>query len=186
MQRKMGFTHDNKNNITEEWYTPPWVFYRLMLEFDLDPCAPSLPAADWIPAKERYTLADNGLLKPWHGLVWLNPPYGNKTRQWLERMHNHREGIALLFSRTDTRWFHDFVIKADAILFYKGRISFIDGQGRTGNGGAGAGSMFVAWGVKSTSALARFRDSGFLMDLQNEPIPTYENLYLFENATSLT
>lgn len=155
-----GFTHDNKDNASVDWYTPSWVFERLGIEFDLDPCQPEIPIP-WIPAKKTYSLRDNGLIQPWSGRVWLNPPYGKHTPAWLERMHNHRDGIALVFARTDCAWFHESVAKADAILFLRGRIKFVDGLGVTGGGGAGSGSMLVAWGAENVGALRAMRDLGY-------------------------
>ena len=32
----------------------------------------------------------------------MNPPYGKFTAKWLEKFINHRNGIALVFARTDT------------------------------------------------------------------------------------
>ncbi|MHB0965324.1 MAG: DNA N-6-adenine-methyltransferase [Bellilinea sp.] len=157
-----GFTHDSKDNASVDWYTPPWVFQRLGLEFDLDPCQPPDGIA-WIPAKQRYSLHDDGLIQPWNGRVWLNPPYGKHTPAWLERMHRHRNGVALVFARTDCAWFHDFIVKADAILFLRGRIKFVDGLGITGGSGAGSGSMLVAWGRENVNALTAMCDLGYLV-----------------------
>jgi hypothetical protein len=142
---KPGFTHDSVDNKSVDWYTPAWVFQLLGLEFDLDPCQPEI-AIPWIPAKQHYSIKDDGLTQPWDGLVWLNPPYGNNTAEWLKKMHRHRNGIALVFARTDNAWFHEFIINADAILFMKGRISFVDGLGVAAGSGSGAGSLFAAWG----------------------------------------
>ena len=157
-----GFTHDNKDNASVDWYTPPWVFQRLGLDFDLDPCQPP-DGIEWIPAKRRYSVHDDGLTSPWAGRVWLNPPYGKHTPAWLERMHNHRNGVALVFARTDCAWFHESVAKADAILFLRGRVKFVDGLGVTGGGGAGSGSMLVAWGRENVDALVAMRDLGHLV-----------------------
>ena len=157
-----GFTHDNKDNASVDWYTPQWIFDRLGVEFDLDPCQPP-DGIDWIPAKRRHSIHDDGLTQAWQGRVWLNPPYGKHTQAWLERMHNHRNGIALVFARTDCKWFHEFVAKADAILFMRGRVKFVDGLGITGGGGAGSGSMLVAWGRENVSAIAAMRDIGHLV-----------------------
>jgi phage N-6-adenine-methyltransferase len=157
-----GFTHDNKNNASVDWYTPSWIFQRLGLNFDLDPCQPP-EGIKWIPAKKYYSLQDNGLLQPWSGRVWLNPPYGKHTTAWLQRMHKHRNGIALVFARTDCAWFHEFVAKADAILFLRGRIKFVDGLGKTGGSGAGSGSMLVAWGEENVRALKVMQDIGHLV-----------------------
>ena len=157
--RAAGFTHDNKNNTTVDWYTPKWVFDALGLIFDLDPCQPP-GGVQWIPAKKYYTEADDGLAQPWSGLVWLNPPYGKHTSAWLAKMHQHRRGVALVFARTDCAWFHDVVIAADAILLLRGRIKFVDGLGATGGGGAGSGSMLVAWGEEAVEALERMASFG--------------------------
>ena len=157
-----GFSHEVRNSPNVDWYTPPWVFQRLGLDFDLDPCQPP-DGIDWIPAKRRYSICDDGLTAAWDGRVWLSPPYGKHTSAWLKRMHNHRNGIALVFARTDCAWFHDSVAKADAILFLRGRVKFVDGLGVTGGSGAGSGSMLVAWGQDNVKALDAMRDLGHLV-----------------------
>lgn len=159
---KTGFTHDNANNKSVDWYTPKWIFDRLGIEFDLDPCAPD-GGVPWIPTKNHYSLKDDGLNSHWNGNVWLNPPYGKNTSAWLEKMHNHRNGVSLVFSRTDCKWFHDYVAKADAILFLKGRVKFVDGLGVTGGSGAGCGSMLIAWGKENVKALENMTDIGHLV-----------------------
>jgi len=91
-----GFTHEkNSKSNSEEWYTPKWLFQELNLHFDLDPAAPKggLP---WIPALKFYSKEDDGLSQPWQGNVWLNPPYGNETGKWLQRMHEHRQGCSCI------------------------------------------------------------------------------------------
>jgi hypothetical protein len=164
MAKAVGFTHDNKDNATVDWYTPAWVFEELGLQFDLDPAAPR-GGVPWIPAASHYALPEDGLSLPWLGRVWLNPPYGRETQSWLEKMAGHRNGVALVFARTDCRWFHGPVCGADAILFLKGRIKFVDGLGVTGGAGAGAGSMLVAWGEDNANALLGMRDRGLFVDV---------------------
>lgn len=170
--KAQGFTHDNKKNKTVDWYTPKWIFDALDLTFDLDPCQPK-DKIPWVPANEHYWEEIDGLAQPWYGMVWLNPPYGDLTPNWLAKMHEHRQGIALVFARTDTKWYHDYCCKADAILFLKGRISFVDGLGVTAKGGAGAGSMLVAWGNKSVEALRRMSKKGHLVEM---PVPFDDEL----------
>lgn len=159
---KPGFSHESQSNVSVDWYTPPWIFERLGLQFDLDPCQPETPIS-WIPAARTYSLKDDGLTSPWDGLVWLNPPYGKHTPAWLEKMHKHRNGVALVFARTDCRWFHEYCARADAILFLSGRVRFVDGLGATGGGGAGSGSMLIAWGPQAVAALRNMRDVGYLV-----------------------
>lgn len=160
---KKGFSHESKNNVSVDWYTPPWIFQRLGLNFDLDPCHPK-ERIHWIPTKDIYTLDDDGLQSKWFGNVWLNPPYGKQTSEWLAKMHEHRNGVALVFARTDCKWFHDYIAKSDAILFLKGRVKFVDGLGATGGSGAGSGSMLAAWGEPNVSAIRAMSDVGFFVD----------------------
>lgn len=161
---KTGFSHESQKNESVDWYTPPWVFEKLGVAFDLDPCQPE-KRIPWIPALRRYTLVDDGLKSTWRGSVWLNPPYGKETPLWLAKMHEHRNGIALVFARTDCGWFHDYVTKADAILFLKGRIKFVDGLGMTGGSGPGSGSLLVAWGGSNVTALEGMKSEGLLVKL---------------------
>jgi hypothetical protein len=157
-----GFSHESPVNKSVEWYTPKYIFDMLGIEFDLDPCHPET-RIPWIPAKQTFSLKDDGLAQPWHGNVWLNPPYGKHTPDWLAKMHRHRHGIALVFARTDCKWFHDYVAKADAILFLKGRIKFVDGLGVTAGGGPGSGSMLIAWGQDNVQVLESCSNQGFLV-----------------------
>lgn len=161
--KKTAFTHDDKDNKTVDWYTPSWLFEKMQVSFDLDPCVP-VGGVPWIPAFNHYSLDDDGLAKPWFGHVWLNPPYGRETPKWLSKMNSHKNGIALLFARTDCSWFHSYCANADAINFVKGRISFVDAFGVTGGGGAGAGSMLIAWGKEATDAICKV--DGLCLDIR--------------------
>lgn len=158
-----GFTHERGFvGETNEWYTPPWLFEQLGLEFDLDPCAPP-GGIPWIPAKTFWSRKDNSLSRPWHGRVWLNPPYGPFTKPFLRKMNEHRNGIALVFARTDTQWFHNEAVQADAMLFIAGRISFIRSNG-SGSTTAGAPSMLLAWNEDCVEAIQRIQ--GFFVRLK--------------------
>lgn len=146
-----GFAHESADAETVEWYTPPWVFMALGIEFDFDPCHPA-KRLEWVPAKKVYTKEDDGLAQPWEGNGWLNPPYGDEIVAWLAKMHEHRNGVALVFARTDTDWFHDFAAQADGILFLRRRVRFVMPNGLQG-GSPGCGSMLIAWGKHNRDAL---------------------------------
>jgi hypothetical protein len=106
----------------EEWLTPKPIIDALG-PFDLDPCASVV--RPWEIATTHYTIEDNGLLKPWNGFVWCNPPYGQETKKWFRRMLQHGNGIALTFARVETKMFFESVWGgATAVLFLQGRISF--------------------------------------------------------------
>jgi hypothetical protein len=78
-----------------------------------------------------------------------------ETPIWMRRfVAPGGEGVMLVFSRTDTTWFHDLAIRCDAILFMRGRLRFLRGDGFVG-GGSGAGSMLLARGRPCVDALRR-------------------------------
>lgn len=163
MSSAAGFSHESHNALTVEWYTPSSIFKQIGLHFDIDVCAPpgGLP---WVPATRSFCKADDGLAQHWIGRVWCNPPYGKETAVWLKRMSEHRHGVSLVFARTDYAWFHDYAVTADAILFLRGRVRFVDGTNVSKGGGAGAGSMLLAWGDDCVAALVAMaaRGEGYL------------------------
>lgn len=138
---------------SDEWYTPPGIFDALGLRFDLDPCAPKGGVA-WIPADGHYSIEHDGLSQPWHGRVWLNPPYGAATAAWVQRLARHGDGIALVFARTDTAWAQAAIADAAAVCFVTGRLSFIAGaKGDQRGHNAAAASMLLAYGETCAEAL---------------------------------
>lgn len=155
-----GFTHESTLNESKEWYTPKWIFDLLKLQFDLDPCAPPNGPL-WVPATSYYALPEHdGLRDPWEGRVFMNPPYGADTPLWMEKFTRHPDGIALVFARTDTNWFHDYATLCEGRLFLRGRIRFYKPDGTMG-GSPGSGSMLLAQGSECAAALKTMAYGGF-------------------------
>ncbi|MFV0266869.1 MAG: DNA N-6-adenine-methyltransferase [Draconibacterium sp.] len=137
----------------DEWYTPAEII-RSLGEFDLDP-ATSLEAYRLNQsAKHFYTLEEDGLKHPWNGRVWLNPPYSNPlAKRFLEKMAEHNNGIALVFSKIEAKWFHDVVlVHATAVKFLYERTRFFRPDGTKGMQPRN-GSMLVAYGIENAVIL---------------------------------
>lgn len=151
-----GWAHPHAPNggASVDWWTPPHVFDALGLTFDLDVCAPQ-GGVPWIPAAEHIALPRDGLTEPWSGRVWCNPPYGAGVGRWLGRLRDHGHGVALVFSRTDVRWWHAVVPDASAVCFVEGRITFLPGDGSTPPGNSGGPSALIAFGADCAEAVAR-------------------------------
>lgn len=107
--------HSSKSN---EWFTPIDKLEKVIEvlgQIDLDPA--SCPEAQVrVQAKRYFTRQENGLLRPWHGKVFLNPPYGkteNRSNQgiWLQKLideynkGNVTEAILLTNAQTSEKWF---------------------------------------------------------------------------------
>ena len=87
----------------EEWYTPEWIFDKLNTTFDIDVCAP-VGGIPWIPAKNHYSIKDDGLSQKWIGKVWCNPPF-SQAGKWMEKFIAHGHGVALC-PVSKSKWFY--------------------------------------------------------------------------------
>lgn len=111
-----------------DWGTPLDFFMMLSVmygPFTLDPCA--LPAN--AKCKKFYTPEDDGLAQSWAGeRVFMNPPYGREIGKWVKKAYEEAQAgavvVALLPARTDTAWWHRWVMRAHVIRLVRGRLRF--------------------------------------------------------------
>lgn len=125
--------HVTFNSGNNEWYTPEKYIEmaRAVLgEIELDP-ASSETANKTVKADCFYTEQDDGLSRPWHGKVWMNPPYGTDLiGKFTEKFADEymagsiTEGIVLVNNATETAWFSYLVEAAAAVVFPHGRIKY--------------------------------------------------------------
>jgi len=112
------------------WETPQNLFDKLNEEFHftLDVCA--LPKT--AKCESYFTPQIDGLKQEWSGVCWMNPPYGKEIGIWLEKAYlESLKGVTivcLIPSRTDTKYWHNYCMKADEIRFIKGRLKFGDSK----------------------------------------------------------
>ena len=142
----------------QDWGTPPKVFeyFNSLYSFGLDAAA-----------REDNSLCDrhigpetDALSVPWDAQsVWLNPPYGRGIGKWIEKAYYEaRSGKTvgvLVFARTDTKWWHDYVMKAQVVYLLKGRLKFVDSEGKS-ESPATAPSCFVVFGRYTPTDGPRF------------------------------
>lgn len=194
MAKKRGIAgiHSAKAGTTT-WLTPPDL-PNILGPFDLDPCAAPDPKP-WPTAQEHYTWPrQDGLLLPWHGRVWLNPPYGKELAVWLRKLAQHGRGTSLIFARTDTDAFMSYVFReADAVMFVHGRLHFHYPDGTRAKQNSGGPSVLVAYGAEDAEKLLEAELSGAIpgkvlpvnprvmihMALHvNPPVPTWRELVI--------
>ena len=122
MNKKALFTSNS-----DEWETPLELYMRLneRFKFTLDPCS----TKENHLCDKYYTKEENGLCKSWEGeTVFVNPPY-SKIKLWVEKCYKEYETngttvVMLIPSRTDTRYFHEYIYHKAEIEFIKGRLHF--------------------------------------------------------------
>ena len=110
-----------------EWYTPPWLFEALGVDFTIDVCSPEGGVA-WIPAARYYTQDDDGLTQPWHGTVWCNPPYSDAD-PWAEKIIDHGDGLLLTHIPMNAEWAADVWQTCAGIRLFQG-IEFVRPDGK--------------------------------------------------------
>lgn len=100
-----------------------------------------------------------GLCQPYR--VWLNPPYGKETDVWLEKLADHKHGLALIFARTETAtWFEQVWPKAHSIFFFEGRLWFHKPDGTRGKSNAGGPSALISYSYFDTCQLELAWENG--------------------------
>jgi len=107
---------------TSEWETPQEFFDELDREFHfkLDVCATDSNAK----LNSYFTDEMDGLNQPWSSCNWMNPPYGREIGKWVKKASENPVTVCLLPARTDTKWFHDYILGKAEIRFIKGRLKF--------------------------------------------------------------
>lgn len=111
-----------------DWATPQKLFTlwdSIYGPFVLDVCA----TKENTKCKMYFTPETDGLNHVWWGNCWMNPPYGREISKWMKKAFeevkekNANKVVCLVPARTDTYWWHDYVMPFK-VIFLQGRIKF--------------------------------------------------------------
>jgi len=120
-----------------EHYTPQYILDAVIAclgAIDLDPASNSREIPN-VPAARHYTAQDNGLVQPWEGRVFLNPPFGPGVEQWFSKLYQERsagrtkEAIVLWKSATETAAWKTLTAISCRVCFPSARIRFVGPKG---------------------------------------------------------
>ena len=124
-----------------EWYSPREYVEAaraVMGGIDLDP-ASTATANEIVKATTFYDVALDGLQQPWHGKIWMNPPYTNALMTafidrllhfYYERNRQVSEAVVLTNNATDTGWFHTAAAGCQGLCLPRGRAHYWRGDTR--------------------------------------------------------
>jgi hypothetical protein len=154
-------SHQQSIGASQVWITPRWIIDALG-PFDLDPAAAD--PRPWCCASVNCTKAQDGLKTPWHGRVYLNPPFHRyEVGTWIRRLAEHGHGTALLHCRTEAEWFEPVWETASAILFLADRLYFHYPDGRRAEANSGAPACLIAFGNYDAERLQQSGIAGYLV-----------------------
>lgn len=93
--------------------------------------------------------------------MFCNPPYGRQIGEWVQKGYEESQKpgtlvVMLIPSRTDTSYFHDYILhgKADEIRFLRGRLKFTDEDGNSKDS-APFPSAVIIWRSKDMAQCLR-------------------------------
>lgn len=138
-EKAVVHNHRAQGTGDNEWYTPKEyieVARAFLGEIDLDPASSEF-AQKTVQAGKFYTINDDGLNQRWIGRVYCNPPYSQPhIKHFSFKLVSDfingdiTEAIMLTHNYTDTEWFHHLAGACTAICFTRGRIAFLDPNGK--------------------------------------------------------
>lgn len=147
-----------KLNTSDDFLTPPELV-SAMGEFDLDPCASKRQERQL--AKRCYRFPeDNGLLLPWDGDVFCNPPF-SELQAWVSRFILHGSGVMLVPARVEVSWFWKLWLNCNAIFLTKGPVKYICPEGKSPP--RFFGGAFCAMGERNAQRLPNIPLRGVLI-----------------------
>ena len=115
----------------QSWETPKELFLNACQEYNIFPKLDVCATKENTKCPEYFNLRQDGLSKNWSKTFFCNPPYGDDAawiqKCYLEHMKNGVSGMALIFAKVDTRWWHLYVEGKAEVHNHKGRISFLKG-----------------------------------------------------------
>lgn len=151
------------SSVRMDWETPDCVLERVrsVAPITLDPCTtdenPTDAITSFSPGSHVPSLDARWRNYVAHGLVYVNPPYGRALPIWMAKCREQAalgtQIIALVPSRTDTRWWGECYDDCAAVALWRGRLTF-----RGAPSPAPFPSCLFYWGERSWAFGRAFRD----------------------------
>ena len=99
-----------------------------------------------------YTKEDDAFSKSWTENGFINPPYSMMKKvmkkAYEEHLKHNIELMILVYSKTDTSWWHDFVKNKAEVHFIKSRMKFLCRHGFSKNLSAPYPSCWIIYRSK--------------------------------------
>jgi hypothetical protein len=151
------YWNERTNTGNNEWYTPAEYVAcvrKVLGEIDCDPASTPL-ANEVVQARTFYTKEQNGLIRPWNGRVFLNPPYSKTLiTRFANKFHYEvlsgsiTEAIVLVHNSTDCQWWQTFAFYASAMCLTGHRIEYYAPDGADPNPQRGNTFFYLGENVK--------------------------------------
>ena len=138
-----SIVHRNPN-----WETPQELFDEACRKYKV---RPSLDVCATRRNKKcALFFSKDSLSKQWNRSFYMNPPYGKGIiDKWIkyayeQHVKHNVTAMALIFAKTETKWWHKYIQDVAEVYFIKGRVHF-QLNGKDVQNSAPYGSAWVIW-----------------------------------------
>lgn len=113
----------------DEWETPGDLYTKLCEKYNVRPLIDVCATRDNRKCVDYFDKQQDGLAQHWVKTFFMNPPY-SELKLWLQKAYEEHKkynitGMALIFSKTDTKAWHEYVEGKAEVHFIKGRVKFM-------------------------------------------------------------
>lgn len=147
-----GVIRISESDDAQKWATPRPLFEYIKTVHNVNPILDVCANEQNHKCDQFYTEEINGLKQSWTQDAWCNPPYRDVgvwiQKCYLEHEKNNITVTALVFSKTDTIWWRDYVQDKAEVIHLKGRVHFLGPDGLPSKDPAPHGSCVIIWRKK--------------------------------------
>ena len=110
--------------VNPNWETPQSLFDEACTKYNVHPTLDVCASRQNKKCANFFSKRDNSLSKKYTESFFMNPPYGRNMDVWIEHAYkqhieNNVTGMALVFAKTETIWWHSFVEGKSEVHFIK-------------------------------------------------------------------
>ena len=133
------------------WETPAKDYNKICGMFNIRPKIDVCADVNNRKCLKYFTEKDDALSEncEWDKSFYMNPPY-SKVKHFIKKAYEQHkkhnvDALCLTYSKTDTKWFHEFVWQKAELYFQKSRIKFILPNGNVSKYPAPYPSMWIIY-----------------------------------------
>ena len=143
--------HLSQIKVDDEYETPNYLLRKAMIEFDILPFLDVCATSENTKFRDYFTQEINALNQEWDENFFMNPPYSKinefMKKAYLQHFKHNVDALILIYAKTDTKFWHEFIENKAEVHFIKGRIRFLKNNTKTKNS-APYGSCWVIYRKK--------------------------------------